>query len=196
MSVSLKSFMAHGGQKFSIERDGVILYEYMGLINYEEATKKAYVGFYPESDVKPNDWIINASNQRLYIQDVLTEIIFGKPFQLKAFYLTAVEYSSLKPSASTVFNISNATGSIIGTQQYATLNYADNISDARKRINKENSDDKEQLSQVINLLEMVVNNQVPPSKGLFSRFSETMERHSWITGTIAGAVLSWLLSQV
>ena len=52
------------------------------------------------------------------------------------------------------------------------------------------------MEKVIALLEMVVNNQVPASKGLFSKFSELMERHSWLSGSVASTILGWLMSKI
>ena len=76
------------------------------------------------------------------------------------------------------------------------MNYNDSIQDAKKQLENSTSPDKEDLKQIINLLEMVVNNQVPVSKGLFSRFSEVMERNSWITNSISSALINWLTTQL
>lgn len=56
----------------------------------------------------------------------------------------------------------------------------------------ENAPDKEQINKLIDLVEMIVNEQIPPQKGLLSKFSDTMEKHSWITGAVASALVSWL----
>ncbi len=66
----------------------------------------------------------------------------------------------------------------------------------KERVEQEQSEDKEDLKKIISLLEMVVNEQVPPSKGLFSKSSAVMERHSWIANSVAATVLSWLMSQI
>ena len=78
------------------------------------------------------------------------------------------------------FNFENATitNAIIGSQQSATLNVGDAIQKAKEQIDSCNSDDKAELQQIINLLEMVVQEQVPAKKGLFSKFSAVMERNS------------------
>lgn len=65
-----------------------------------------------------------------------------------------------------------------------------------EQIENSTSPDKEELQQIINLLEMVLNNQVPAQKGLLSKFSAVLERNSWITGSIASALLSWLTTQI
>ena len=56
----------------------------------------------------------------------------------------------------------------------------------------ENTPDREQVEKLISLVEMMVNGEVPAQKGLLSRFSETMEKHSWLTSSISSLLLSWL----
>ena len=65
----------------------------------------------------------------------------------------------------------------------------------RQAVASDTSTDKEQLEKIVDLLEMVINDQVPPSKGLFSKFREIMERNSWITGSVANALMNWLLTK-
>lgn len=96
----------------------------------------------------------------------------------------------------TTFNIQNAYGSVIGSQSSVVMNYNAAIQNAKKEIEASNSPDKEDLDKIISLLEMIVNNQLSPQKGLFSKFSSVMERNSWITGTITSTLLGWLTSQI
>ena len=99
-------------------------------------------------------------------------------------------------SNSPVFNIGTAYGSVIGTQQSVTVNYKDSLRATKKQIEDSDSPDKEELQQIISLLEMMVNNQLPPQKGLLSKFSAVLERNSWITSPIASVLISWLTSQI
>lgn len=94
------------------------------------------------------------------------------------------------------FNIENAYSSVIGSQQNVTFNCNDSIQKAKQQIEAINSPDKEELKQIISLLEMIINNQLPPQKGLLSKFSSVMERNSWITSTLASTLLSWLTAQI
>ncbi len=120
----------------------------------------------------------------------------GRPYQLKCFIETFTEYNSQKQTASSIFNIGTAYGSVIGTQSTVNMTYNESIQNAKQQLEASNSPDKEELTQVINLLEMIVNNQVPAQKGIFSRFSAVLERNSWITGSITSALLGWLTSQI
>lgn len=64
----------------------------------------------------------------------------------------------------------------------------------RARIASEGGQDSDELNRIADLLEMIVNNQIPASKGLFSKFSSVMERHSWLSSAISSALISWLMS--
>lgn len=45
------------------------------------------------------------------------------------------------------------------------------------------------IENIVVLLEMLVSDRLPPSKGLFSKFSETMEHHAWLPNSVAAAIL-------
>lgn len=190
-----QQFINDRGIIFQIERNGTIISELKGLPNCEKSTSKKYVGFMPDSDIQIGDWIINPAQDRLYISDIITDFFLGSKNQIKAYYQTGAEYSA-KEKATNIFNIGTASNSVIGTQSNVTMNIAGSIQEAKEKIDSSNSNDKEELIQIISLLEMIVNNQIPAQKGLLSKFSAVMERNSWITGTISSILLNWLLSQV
>lgn len=91
-----------------------------------------------------------------------------------------------------VFNIENATNSVIGTQSNVTLNINNAIQETKEQIESSDSDDKAELRQIINLLEMVINEQIPAKKGLFSKFTAVIQRNSWIASPITSIFLKWL----
>lgn len=190
-----QTFIKQRGINFHIERNGCIISDLKGLPNHEQSTSKAYIGFLPGSDVVVGDWLINPSNERFYVHDTITDYFMGTVSQLKAYYQTVSEYNSTS-AATNIFNIGTANGSVIGTQANVLLNYNDPLQNAKKLIASTDSPDKEDLQQIIALLEMVVNNHVIPQKGLFSKFSDVMERNSWITSAISSTLLGWLMSQI
>ncbi len=196
MRNSFEGFIKRSGQKYQIERNNNIVAEIDGLPNHEQASGKSYIGFMPSSDVKSGDWVINPFGERFYITDTITTVFLKSPHSLNAYYLSSVEYQKSMQQNNPVFNIQNAYGSVIGTQEHVSIHYNDSINQAKEQIETSNSSDKEELQNIITLLEMIVNNQVPVSKGLFSKFSEVMERNSWITSSITSTLLSWLTSQI
>ncbi len=192
-----EQFIERHGITFQIERNGQIVSHAQGLPNHESATAKAYIGMLKDADVNSGDWLINPENERFYVEDKVSDFAFGEFQQYKLFYLTESEYKHKNTAQDHLtFNIGTANNSVIGTQSVVTINIDSAIKDAKEKIASSNSNDKEELQQIISLLEMVVNNQVPPQKGLFSKFSAVMERNSWITGSISSALLGWLTSQI
>lgn len=183
--------------EFGVERNKNIISAHKGLPNHEKSTGYAYIGFEPGTDIKVGDWMINPMNERYYVRDTKTTFFQGKPHTLNAYYLTESEYEENQSASSNVFNIGTAYGSIIGTQSSAVLNYNESIENFRRLVDEqENQKEKEQMNQIISLLEMITTDQIPVQKGLFSRFSDLMEKHSWISGTIASTILSWLTTQL
>lgn len=193
-----KRFLEISGVDVLIERNGTVLRTVKGLFNSTKDTHRKYCGFLPDTDIKPNDWIIRAATgERFYIVDTESQSFKGELSSIDAFYQTEVEHKNSNTNTNqSVFNIQNAYGSVIGSGNTATINYNNSIQEIKNAIAESESADKEELKQIVTLLEMIVNNQIPASKGLFSRFSEVMERNSWITGSIAGSLLSWLMTQI
>lgn len=191
-----QTFIRKHGIVFKVERNSAIIAEYQGLPNHEKSTSKQYIAFAPNADIQSGDWIINPTGQKLFVLDTSTTYVHGESNQLKAYYETYMEHKSKNESATNIFNIGTATGSVIGLQSIVHMSYNESIQDAKQKIESSNSNDKEELRQILNLLEMIVNNQIPPQKGLFSKFSDVLERNSWITSSIASALLSWLTAQI
>ena len=95
-------------------------------------------------------------------------------------------------NATSVFNIGTVNNSVAGIGNTITVNYESALADIKEKVSDYSGDDKAELNQIINLLEMMLDNQVPVTKGLLSKFSGVMENHSWLTGSIASALLGWL----
>lgn len=189
-----ENFLKRHGIDMRIERNGEIISTIPGLPNRETSTNRKYVGFRPGTDIKVDDVVITPANERLYITETQASYFQKHQEEIKAFYMTEAEKhrKETEQRQSNVYNIGTAYGSVIGTANTATINYKTNFQELRERAELENAPDKEQVQKLIDLVEMIVNGQVPPQKGLLSRFSETMERHSWITSAVASALVSWL----
>ena len=190
-------FIDRHGIMYSVERNHEQIATYKGLINREQSTNKRYISFHVGTDIQIGDWLINSSGDKYFVTDKETTTFVGQPHDLKCMIQTEAETKqATNTSATNIFNIGSATGSVIGTQSSVTLNYNESIQNAKEQIAASDSPDKEDLQKIISLLEMIVNDQVTPHKGLFSKFSAVMERNSWITGSISAALLSWLTAQI
>lgn len=194
---NLEFFLQRNGISYSIERNGALIHRSLtGVPNTETSSGKKFIGFMPGTDIQQNDILTNPAGEVIYITDTQTQFIHQEQYQLKAYYQTKYEKAYNTQSNSPVFNIGTAYGSVIGTQQSVTVNYKDSLRATKKQIEDSDSPDKEELQQIISLLEMIVNNQLPPQKGLLSKFSAVLERNSWITSPIASVLISWLTSQI
>ena len=191
-----QTFLNQSGIMFKVERNNTVVAEIKGLPNQNKQDSRRYVGFMPGSDIQVGDCLVNPSNEKFYVVDTLTTYFFQKPSELQAYYETSAEHSAKAPVQTNIFNIGTATGSIIGTQSAATLNYTQAIESAKAQVETSDSPDKEDLKQVISLLEMIVNNQIPAQKGVLSKFADVIQRNSWITSPVVSILLSWLTSQI
>lgn len=195
MSIA-EEFIEKNGIMFKIERNGSVISELKGRQQIENETQKKYIGFFVGSDVKPGDWVINPYEDRLYITDILTGTGIGGPNELKAYFQTITEYNSKSESQPIVFNIGTANNSVIGNQSHFTVNINASLQEAREQINSSDSNDKEELLKIIDLLESVANNQVPLRRGMLSQFSALMQRNSWITGAMSSLALNLLMTRI
>lgn len=191
-----ESFLRTSGIPLVVKRNGQSLRTETGLMNHEQATGKAYVGFVPGTDVISGDTLTNSAGEILYVTDTRTDYFRQKPHQLKAYYQTESEHQAATQPAQTIFNVNNAYSSVIGAGNHIVINYDASITELKQQVENTDSPDKENLDKIVSLLEMVLNNQVPPSKGLFSKFRDVMERNSWFTSAVASTLLSWLMSQI
>ena len=183
------------GETFQIERNGEVIASHKGLLSRERGKKMC--GFVPDTDVKENDWLIRQeTGERFFVSEIEYVRFDGKMESLNAYYKTESEYNKPQEKRGNVFNVQNAYGSVIGTGNTATIHYGNTLDEIKKYVNECDSPDKAELEKIVSLLEMVVNDQVPASKGLFSKFSAVMERHSWLSGAVAGTLLSWLTTSL
>lgn len=192
----ISTLLQRNGIMFAIERENASPNPEKGLMNREQSTQKKYIGFMPETKIEIGDWLINPSGDRFFVYDKETTSFAGAPSQLKCYIQTEAEFNSQKNAGGTVFNIGSATGSVIGTQTVVNFNYTNAIEQIRQQISASNSSDKAELEKITNLLEMVINNDLPPQKGMFSKFSDVLKRNSWFATPMMTAFFGWLTSQI
>lgn len=179
-------FIKANGIPFVVRRGGVIVATEQGLDNNENG--KNYIGFFPEADVKDGDELVFPDGRVIYVYDV-APLYVGKSINLlRAFYKTKNEMAAEATHSQTVFNITSATNSVIGNFNSVTMT----IREMREKAEHDGGADKAELQEIISILEKILVGQQPPQKGVFQRFSNCMERNSWITGAIASAVVGWL----
>lgn len=188
-------FINRHGIKYAIIRNESLLSEQIGLPNTDSMGKR-YIGFKPDADIKINDQLINPANEKVYVINVKTQFFGKEPQQLKAYYQTEYVHTNISFTSRTVVNnpksISNSSA---GNNNIATSNYQQLLSEIKAKVEK-CEEDKEELQQIISLLELIANDKVQPTKGILSSFYSLMERHSWLKISVSGFILSFLTSQI
>lgn len=193
MSIA-QQFIQMNGIMFKVIRENTVIGELKGRNTQDVVSGRSYIGFMPESDVQAGDTLINPAGDNFYVTDKSTSYFMGKASELQAFYSRPSNVNS--PSSQTnIFNIGTATGSVIGTQSHFSMSYCNEITEARNKVDSENSIDKKELSEILDLLQELVEETKPAKKGMFSKFSTVMQRNPWISTLIGSVVTGWLKSQ-
>lgn len=189
-------FMGLAGEEFTVIRGGTEVKDLVGVRNSEQESHREYVGFFPNEDVQDGDVLRSkVSQELLHVVEAKPDVVAGRLFQRKAYYLTEKEIrrQSQSQQPSTIYNIGNATGSMIGNQQVATLNLSQGPQALRQLIGESDSTDKEELYQLVEQLVAVLEGTQQVKRGVLGRFSEVVQRNAWITGPLATLALNWLL---
>lgn len=178
--------LVRSGKPFKNERTGT---SFQGILVLTQG--KPRIDFENSVDVKSADWIVNSAGERLYV----TELVPISDVYKSCYYIAEHEYNRSKQSNPTFsINATTIENSIIGTQANATINLNGQIQKMKKDIAESSSSDKEELMQIVSLLEQLQNSKEPIPRGILSKFSAVMERNSWISGSIAGFLLNLLLT--
>ncbi len=169
---------------FQIYRNANLVSTEKGLKNTEKGTNKKNIGFYPNVDIQIGDVLSNPNSSiEYFIIDVDTATYRGEIYQIKAYYQNTSP--TPKQPSSTVYNISNASNSIIGNQQSAIINNSSfNIDDLKKLIELYGDNDKEQLYELTSLLKQSLEKD-DFHKNKLSKFSNLIAKHSWLPTAIA-----------
>lgn len=192
----IRGFLQRSGVIFKIERKNSSPAPERGLMNREQSTQKKYIGFLPGTNIEIGDWLTNPNGDKFFVYDKETSFFAGEPSQLKCYVQTEAEFNSPKSSTGTVFNIGSATGSVIGTQAVVNFNYSNAIEHLKEQVSESDSPDKPELEKITALLEMIVNNELPPQKGMFSKFAIALKRNAWFSTPMMSALFGWLTSQI
>jgi len=178
----LDDFMQLGGELFQIIREGES-HEAEGLRNTEKSTKRKYVGFYLGTDVQTDDWLKGTvSGDEFHVLDVTRDVIHGRVFQVKAYYETKAEYMKRIASERAqlpTFNIGTAYGSIIGTQQSASLTAMFDFRRLEKEIEGRGGEDIGELKEMVMEIRNLLQQDEGVRKGALAKFSALLQRHSW-----------------
>lgn len=172
---------------FEIYRGSQLISISKGLKNSYQG--KVYIEFFPDVDVQIGDVLVN-SNIKYYIVDIDTQTWQGKVSAIKAFYQTRPPVDQQLNSI--VYNIGTASNSIIGNQQQAILNNSSfSIDDLKELIELYGDNDKQQLYELTSLLQQSLEKD-NFHKGILSKFSDLIAKHSWLPTAIAQIISAFI----
>lgn len=183
----IEDMIKHAGIKYSVERKGKIISSAIGMKAKEHA-----INFLPDADIQVNDILKNPNGDAYFVVDVEMEYLLNDKKCLCVRY--AKNSGQEKTQKNVTYNIGSVNNSVFGNEN--TVYFDLSIAELRKEVDEKGEEDKEKLSEIVDLLEKILNGQEKPEKGLLSRFSAVMERHSWISNSVAGTILSWLMTKI
>ena len=69
------------------------------------------------------------------------------------------------------------------------------INEIEKMIEENGGNDKEELRIMVNEIRELLEDKEEIKKGILLKYSDQLEKHSWITGAIAQLTLGWLIGK-
>ena len=96
-----------------------------------------------------------------------------------------------QPTSSNFHFYGDVRQSIIGTQTRAELTNNFDFADVRERIDREGGEDQEELHKALDHVERLLERGEYLDRGALAKFSGSMERHSWFTGSVVSALLGF-----
>ena len=180
------SAFKHAMVDCEIIRNNIKIATYKGLIS--DSKDFNVISFDCKSDVQVGDDIYcPLKNKHYIITNTDIKLFNGKPHRLDAFF----ENNFIPKTSNTIFNTYNPSNSIIGSQQFATINISDSFNNLNEMIDKFGAEDKQQLLELVKLLQVETNNQVI-NKSLFKKFGSLISKYSWLAPCISQIIAAWI----
>jgi hypothetical protein len=179
------------GQSFAVERDG----EHRTLQGRRENAKREIRSLH-DADVEDGDVLTcPASGETFHVVGVERRVVGDQVTHVTVTYETPAQrtrrvMAEQRRDAPT-FTITEAHNSIIGTQQHAHLAVTFDQRALDTEIDRHGGVDAAALKAMVAEIREMLDDQAKISKGSLVQYSELLERHSWIAGAVAQAVLGW-----
>ena len=140
--------------------------------------------------------VISYLTDNRYVGGVLNGI--GMPFPF-GFKITGAGFNWMNdynPNAQTIQNISIETNNgSVGNGNIITINNHFDFSRFDEAVAAnvaKDSPDYQEIQELRERLKCIEDNEIPISKGYFSKFSALMQKHSWLTSQVAGFLIRWV----
>jgi hypothetical protein len=187
------------GESFHIER-GDLRTEALGRRNHS----KRVITFLAEADIEIDDIIRPAAaGDPLYVIDVNKKATADILTAVEAHYETERERQRRlaaeqrrDASTFTIGTIGSVQGSILGTQQNAHLAVTFDMRAIDQEIDRRGGDDADDLKTMVAEIHEMLDDRDKISRGSLVKYSELLERHSWIAGAVAQGLLGWAIGSL
>ncbi|MFT8930059.1 MAG: hypothetical protein ABF969_12060 [Sporolactobacillus sp.] len=192
ISFGLDEFMNDAGIDLELIRNGKSIAKFKGMKDTDQNGN--YFILYPRTNFEIGDIFNNlAVNVSYEIIDKDVMPFDGQIAGLKAYFQTASEKKRQSATSSNVtFNVQSAVNSVIGQNNLTTFNIEQGFKELLNQIDKQDTEDKEQLKKLVELVRQFVENDIAPQKGMLSKFGDLIAKHAWITGPLGSLIVSWL----
>jgi hypothetical protein len=191
--------LSHFGIEYRVIRNGQESHTVVAkdATDREGASPRKYLMLLTDADVQVDDEVVNTlTDERAVIEDVVKKTAFGHLHGLDAYYVDEREAKRREEeakraahSAAPSFSVGTNYG-IVGTQAHAQQTQTFDMRAVEAEIERRGVD-VEELRQLVRELERLTAGEEMP-RGALAQFSGALEKHSWLTGSLAGAVLGYL----
>lgn len=183
----LDSFMQSGGEDYEIIRNGDITTA-KGLPNSKEYNggKRECIQFYADTDVKKDDTIIRKITGDKWIVTKVDPFVYNGEIEYITVFYSEKNEPELQKSQSINYNFHNSSNIIAGNQSSATINI--NIESIKNEIELHGNNDKEELLKLIEEIKQTFDKDEIVTKSSLLKYSEMLEKHSWITSSLVQLV--------
>lgn len=122
-----------------------------------------------------------------YLQDI-------SPAHTGRVYFEMQEKShTMNQSEKTVFNIQQATNSILGNQQHATINQTTiNFEAIKELVASKGENDNPEIQELIAILQNHLEQNKPLEKGMLSKFGDVLQQHPWLSNPLGQLIIQGL----
>lgn len=138
--------------------------------------------------LKRNDLIngFSADNDLLCISPTYDGSVY---FEMKE------KNNNMNQSGQTIFNIQQASNSIFGNQQQATINQTNvNFDSLKELVASKGEANNPEINELINLLQEHLEQNKPLEKGMLSKFGDVLIKHQWLSAPLGQTLVQALAS--
>lgn len=171
-----------------INRNNKLIATYKGLISDSKDYNLISFEYSQDIDIQVGDDIYCPLKRKHYIvTNVEISTFNGKIHSIDAYF----ENSFNKTNQNITFNTYNPNNSIIGNQQFATLNINDSFKVLDDLINNNGGTDKLALYELSETLKSELSSNII-NRAKLAKFSNLISKHSWLALAISQIIAAWI----